>query len=490
MKRKINRTIPTLIFSFLALVIIMAAGFINNKPGSALAASIDTPCRFGITSPSGSEGYAIDSLGVGSYLDWTAGSDPVLPPDVEYIQVLRLRDDLYAHDRENLPAWLARRPGSVWVIGNEPDTTYGGQDELLAEVYADRYYELARIIRKLDPSAKLAFGSIVQPTPLRMRYLARAWDRLVSDAGGVRNASLLIDIWSIHSFILNEDPGKWGTGIPLGFEGDYSDAVIITDFSDTYNIEIFKQRIIAFRSWMAEKGERDKPLWITEYGSLFPPIDPPGGPDYYNISDEDTTSFMLDTFIFMLGAEDDQAGMPADSNHLVQRWFWYSLNEHRYVFGGSLFDPDNAKLPTWVGNHFINFQAGNLMPVDLLPLALSIAPISYNSDHTRVNYRLDISIGNKLFSDASCAQVWLYDGDPNAGGVLIAGPIQASAIQSDFGKGKLSYNWMNVEPFTEHMLYVYVGPVHVEDNNPGNNLASFKVFTDIPHLALLPIINH
>ena len=45
---------------------------------------------------------------------------------------------------------------------------------------------------------------------------------------------------------------SWGTGIPPGFENDHADAVIITDFADTYSIDIFQQRIIAFRSWMAE----------------------------------------------------------------------------------------------------------------------------------------------------------------------------------------------------------------------------------------------
>ncbi len=40
-----------------------------------------------------------------------------------------------------------------------------------AEVYAARYYEIATTIRALDPSAKLVFGSIVQPTPIRLHYL-------------------------------------------------------------------------------------------------------------------------------------------------------------------------------------------------------------------------------------------------------------------------------------------------------------------------------
>jgi hypothetical protein len=88
----------------------------------------------------------------------------------------------------------------------------------------------------------------------------------------------LIDFWSIQSFILNEQENGWGTGIPPGFENDHADAVIITNFADTYSIDIFRERLIAFRGWMAGISERGKPLWITEYGSLFPPIDPPGGP--------------------------------------------------------------------------------------------------------------------------------------------------------------------------------------------------------------------
>ena len=84
----------------------------------------------------------------------------------------------------------------------------------------------------------------------------------------------------------------------------------------------------------------NKPLWIAEYGSLFPPIDPDGTPNYFGITDAISADFMVATFDFMLGATDAQTGLPADENQLVQRWFWYSLNEHRYIFGGSIYNPD------------------------------------------------------------------------------------------------------------------------------------------------------
>jgi len=391
----------------------------------------------------------------------------------------------------NLPVWVLANPGSVWVVGNEPDTTYEGQDGLLAQTYADRYYTVARTIRNLDPSALLAFGSVVQPTPIRLRYLDRAWNRLVSDAGSQAEASNMIDIWSIHSFILNEEPESWGTGVPPGFENDHNDAVIIDPehFADTYSIDIFQQRVMAFRSWMVGKGERDKPLWITEYGSLFPPEDPPGGPNYVNVSDEETADFMLATFNFMLEATDTQTGLPGDGNQLVQRWFWYSLNEHRYTFGGSIYNPDYpdfGALITHVGEEFIDYQLLKLAEPDLSPTGLEIIPVSFNSERTLVNYRLEITIDNSIFDDASCAQVKIYDGNPLGEGTLIRDPIPSSAIKSYFGVGRLTTYWMNVEPLTSHTLYVLVEPIGVPDANPGNNEAVFTVFTELPEVLYFP----
>jgi hypothetical protein len=471
-------------------VLIICSQNLKADAQSIQAAVTDTVCRFGITSPSGSDGYDIESMGIGSYLDWGSVPTPILPEGIEYIRVLRLRDDLYPGTLVNLPGWVEANPGSVWMVGNEPDTRYGGQDELLAGVYADRYYKLATMIRNLDPTARIGFGSIVQPTPIRLRYLDLAWNELIINAGSRAAASKLIDIWSIHAFILNEINGSWGTGIPPGFEWDHWDEIEIKDYADTYSIDIFEQRLIAMRTWMADKGERNKPLWITEYGSLFPPIDPPGGPDYENVSDEDTAAFMLATFNFMLSASDDQTGLPGDGNQLVQRWFWYSLNEHRYTFGGTIFDPDNGNSPTWVGEKFIEFQSNNLVQPDLFPASLSIIPISFNPERTLGNYQLTVWLGNNLFSDATCAQVWIYDGNPDDGGILIAGPVPSSAIQSAAGMGVVKVQWKDVQPLMPHTLCVQVDSIGVADTDPSNNQACFSVFTELPELVFLPSIHH
>jgi hypothetical protein len=109
------------------------------------------------------------------------------------------------------------------------------------------------------------------------------------------------------------------------------------------------------RQFLWNIGQEAKPLWITEYGSLMPPIDPPGGPNLQNVSDTETARFMTESFDFLLGATDPTTGCPSDGNRLAQRWFWYSLNDHRYTFGGTLYDPDNSKARTAVGTAWINY---------------------------------------------------------------------------------------------------------------------------------------
>ncbi|MFZ2097935.1 MAG: hypothetical protein WAV05_14980, partial [Anaerolineales bacterium] len=169
----------------------------------------------------------------------------------------------------------------------------------------------------------------------------------------------------------------------------------------------------------------------------------------------------------------------------------YSLNDHRYRFGGSLYNPDYpeyGEFITLVGENFITYQAEHLVQPDLYPLSLSISPKSYNADRTLVNYRLDISIGNNLFEDATCAQVWVYDGDPNDGGILITGPLPASMVEADYGNGRLTAYWVGVQPLTEHTLYVQVEPIGVSDTNPGNNQANFSVYLELPNLTFLSTI--
>jgi hypothetical protein len=331
-------------------------------------------CRFGMTTTVRAGGFAdpdnLRKTRASAVIDWHTESQLPLSPDLDYIHVLHTGGGFSQASLNNIPSLVKKYPAAYWQIGNEPDTCYEEQDCTLPEDYAAQYLAYARALRAADPQAKIGFGAIVQPTPIRLVYLDKVWAKLTTLAGSAQAASDLIDYWTIHSFMLNEKPGEWGTGVPPGV--DPSEAPLFTikigaprdETYKTYSNAIFEERVRTFRTWMAAKGQRNKPLWITEYGSLLPPIDPPNR-NLVNVPDKKTIDFMIKSFNFLRSATDSAAGLPTDGNRLVQRWFWYSLNEHRYTFGGTLFDPENNNLPTPVGEAFIDYI--QTLPADPCP---------------------------------------------------------------------------------------------------------------------------
>lgn len=355
------RILIFIIFIFLFSVFLSLTHFKNKVYAVSVEPSQEQILRFGITMPYLTGDYVglVNQINAKAVLDWrTDDKNEWAEHSIDYLHVLRVSDVAYNNGAilDTLPDLIQNNLGEVWIIGNEPDRDI--QDGVTPEVYAQRYYNIAIRIRHLDPTAKIGFGSVVQPTPIRIRYIERALNYLTFLSCGNREAALdLIDIWSIHAFILNEEIDNWGAGIPVGLEDDVYDAFIIPIYriSDTYSIDIFKQWLENFREWLFIIGEQEKPLWITEYGSLLPPIDPPDGPNYINVSDEVTSQYMIETFEFMLSANDPIIGFEPDGFHLIQRWFWYSLNDYRYNFGGTLFDPDYNLEQTLVGKNYQNF---------------------------------------------------------------------------------------------------------------------------------------
>jgi len=156
-----------------------------SPPAQGAAVPSDNWWRFGVVAPLGEAGYEtpLDDLRAGAYLDFGRSLSPARPGGIEYIQVLRVRDDVYPIDPTELSGLVAANLGAYWEVGNEPDTTYENQDNVTPETYADRFYEIATQIRSLDSTARIGFGTVVQPTPIRLRYLERAWEQLKTCSG-------------------------------------------------------------------------------------------------------------------------------------------------------------------------------------------------------------------------------------------------------------------------------------------------------------------
>ncbi|HEX7557005.1 MAG TPA: hypothetical protein VF338_10310, partial [Leptolinea sp.] len=435
-KRMSFRSIRWICISILIIPFLLGGRVSRVMSQSATEPGLN--CRFGITSPISPEGIDLRSLGIGAFLNWNVVGSVTLPEGIEYINVLRLGDRCfdknddevdcttlsdprppYQKTLDMIKTLVPAHPGMYWIVGNEPDTEYDTQDDLNAEEYANRFFQVATRIRSLDPTARIGFGSIVQPTYIRLKYLDAAWQKLVSLAGDQVSASHLIDFWAIHSFILNEFPNEWGTGLPPGFEASIDDSLQFSDFAITHSISFLTVRLRSFRRWMNDHGERDKPLWITEYGSLLPPQDPPGGPDLENVSDEETRDFMLQSFDLMLNASDTDTGLPTDNNHLVQRWFWYSLNDYRWNFGGSLYDPSsNPPAATILAKSFISYAPKN--KVD--PEFHFVGKATMQQEGTNpLKYSINFELSNAGSSIRQSPKIWIFQNSPQ--GALVGEKI-------------------------------------------------------------------
>lgn len=290
--------------------------------------------------------YDVAALHIGWYSDWSSSANPARPGGIEYAQLLWVSYGC-GPSLNSLGPKVDANPGSLWMIGNEPECTYGpGGGNNTPQQYADVYHQLYHFIKSRDPTAQIAIGGVVQPTPLRLKWLDWVWEYYQRTYG----EPMPVDVWNIHNMILQELQGDWGCGIPRGLTETQGR---LYGIADNDNIEIFKQHIVDFRTWMCDRGQRDKPLIISEYGVLMPAE--------YGFPPERVNAYMNATFDYLLIARDDHLGYPADGNRLVQRWLWFSLNDQPFSretggFNGALFDYRYSRYPGVMTPMGLNFK--------------------------------------------------------------------------------------------------------------------------------------
>ena len=296
--------------------------------------------------------FDVASLHIGWYSDWKTQLQPLRPAGIEYAQLIWVDRGTFFPPLDQLGPIIDANPGYLWIIGNEPECLYQGK--ATPEQYAIVYHDLYAFIKARDPSAQVAIGGVVQPTPLRLLWLDRALNHYQTTYG----QPMPVDVWNIHLQILQELKNSWGCEIPVGLAQTQGR---LYGIQDNDNINIFQQLVVEFRTWMRDRGQRDKPLIISEYGVLFPPE--------YNYTPERVNAFMNASFDYLLSARDLNLGYPADENRLVQRWLWYSLNEQPYNlstgegFNGALFDYRYPLYPgviTPAGISFTSYMAALL----------------------------------------------------------------------------------------------------------------------------------
>ncbi len=336
---------------------------------------------FGVSASYLNQYPEVASLKAGWYLDWWVRATPQRPNAMEYAQVVRVHQDLtcplysenawnrsicpyvvphrysYRPSVDTITAAAKANPGSLWFIGNEMDRRDwpgGGQDEMLPELYAVAYHDLYNLIKSVDPKAQIAIGGVIQATPLRLEYLTKAWNAYQQKYG----APMPVDVWNVHNFILKENINDYGASIPPGSTAQTGVLYPPEVGGDSTHVSmtIFDQQIRAFRAWMKDRGQQNKPLIVSEYGVLYrhiPEVD----------TAQEVQDFMIRTFDYFLNTKDCSLGYPADSCRLVQRWAWYSFDDDGSANGfnpySNLFNPRTYQI-TSTGVRFREYSLTNI----------------------------------------------------------------------------------------------------------------------------------
>lgn len=294
--------------------------------------------RFGFGSDNKMDQYDVAQLRAGWYSNWGASLNPAHPDQLVYVQLVRFSAGAdptdpsqvtVNPDKATIAQMAAAHPGSLWLLSNEPDSVYQG-NPILPEVYAVLHHDFSAYITGLDPSALIANGGIVQPTPCRLEYL----DIVLDTYWETYSEPMPVDVWNIHAFILREVYGSWGGSTPPGVDPSCGIDYSVEDAGD---IGILEENIRLMRAWMLEHGYQDRPLVISEYGILWPEW---FAPQY---TPARVSHFMTQTFELFLHIQDPTIGYPADDYRLVQAWAWYSLSDDER-YNGYLFNRDSRTL--------------------------------------------------------------------------------------------------------------------------------------------------
>ena len=322
-----------------------ASPVVSPTPAPTLNASAFNPDlpdrpleRFGITGRPEDIGEALAAgLRFGNYSGWRVRVDPPVPEGVTFWQVIRVNEEGVLVTWDELERAIAANPGAYWIIGNEPDVVV--QDNVTPQRYADLYHLLYTFIKERDPSARVVIGGVSQPTPLRLAYLDIVLDTYRETYG----RPMPVDVWNVHAFILREERDSWGIGIPPGMSDDLAIRYEVEDHGD---MAIFRQNMVNFRAWMAERGYADRPLVVSEYGFLMP--------HDFGFPPEQVADFMTATFDYFLTAR-NETGYPPDDHRLVQWWFWFVFDDTQEPFSASFLYDGNAGRLTPLGETYVAY---------------------------------------------------------------------------------------------------------------------------------------
>jgi len=402
------------------------------------------------------------ALGAGWYYDWGANPNPPHPGGAEYARLIGFTVNTNSCGLGKIPASqrsqvvesitgtalmenLRANPGALWLIGNEPDSIYNCSP-IMPELYAELYHEFYTFIKTYDPSARVAIGGIVQPSPLRLEYL----DKVLYHYQSLYGDKLPTALWNIHNYAFREVAGSYGASVPPGASSSVGWTYDLLQWMD---VNLWVQNLRAMRQWMADRGERDKPLIITEFGQVVPEGYSWNG---FTFTPEVSRDILQASITRFLTETDALIGYPADGNRLVQFWAWYPLYDAYY--GGDLVNADGSLTPA--GTAFAQIASQRFAPYrDLYPVPLVTPSISVNTSGL---VTATVRIENHGNAPAQSVPVRFAQYDYASGQLLNSTLVTVSQVSSRYGgiQPQVSAQW-TMAPYAQYTFTVEIDPARV-----------------------------
>ena len=485
-------------------------------------------CRYGVASFRESDNPYIDQLNAGWAIDFKVNPSRVLPTGVEYVPVIRLKQDKHPETGQRLDSYsmwspgsfatlgnlVDSNPGKIWFIGNEVDR-HTWQDDMYPQVYAKAYHEIYHFIKDRDPSAIISISGLVEVTPGRLQYLDIVWDTYLE----LYNTPMPVDVWNMHIYILPEikDNG-FGSNAAVALGTDPSIAILesyktngqghydcarddVYCFSEHDNIDIFIEQATAMRQWMKNHGQQDKPLILSEFSTLYPyDQENDSNPETCFLKDENgqcftenrVNQFMNATFNYLESATDPNLGYPNDNYRLVQNWLWFAMNEYvdneRPEIADSsnkLIDIDASFNPTGfspLGNNFKNYVDNQTQYINLHPISATNTAV-YSTTSTTIGVEI-INNGNKI--NATDYTVTFYSDEnltSEIGSTVVTENLNGCAIPTQTAQ----ISWSGLVPGANRYWAVIDDNLNVTENDETDNVISGVILVN-PEQVFLPTI--
>jgi hypothetical protein len=493
-----------------------------GRQGAVIVAAAEQPadlmttdpnCRYGVAAISSEQVLAVPTFHAGWFVTFETEASANAPADSEFGHIVFVKQNKDSQGNylpgyyvpgttfAQITALVQANPGELWMIGNEvdrgpdPGHIHGGQGDMYPDVYATAYHDLYYLIKAADPTAQVAISGLVEVTPGRLQYLDLAWQAYYDQFG----AYMPVDVWNMHIYALpeaqpNGQPNgvanvALGTDLALAIrEGDGTPADCPDEdvycWAEHDDLDIFKDQVVAMRTWMKAHGQQNKPLILSEFSILY---------TYFPSEIESPNCYLMDEYgqcftpqrvsafaeatlnYLQYEAIDPDLGYPPDNDRLVQQWLWFAIHSGSVGQSSNLMEQDLTTL-TLVGETWKNYVEAlpsniNLSPAQTPPQWADIVPPATSAEAT-----LAVWIRNNGNTLAPPVTVTFYSD------AALTQEIATTTVNNVRGCGRDQYlatvTWSNLTAGIHRFWVKADSPGTIPETNENDNVSTSLVFVD------------